>query len=119
MFAQGVWAQIADGRPGRTMSTVYDPHQEQAPVDGLFFKPGVPEENAMNKLGVPEENAMKMPLSVALCAAALMLAAGTATWKDENGNGYWRASFGSLDDGYAPAVSSGISNLARASAASQ
>jgi hypothetical protein len=36
---------------------------------------------------------MKMSLCTALCAAALMLAAGTASadpWKDESGKGQWR-----------------------------
>ena len=43
------------------------------------------------------ENAMKMSLCTALCAAALMLAAGAASadsWKNESGKGRWRGDYG-------------------------
>jgi hypothetical protein len=47
---------------------------------------------------------MKIFTCTALCAAALMLASGTASadpWKDESGKGQWRGSYGMQGDGYA------------------
>jgi hypothetical protein len=64
---------------------------------------------------------MKMSLCSALCAAALMFAAGAASAdprKDESGKGQWRGSYGWQGDGYAPPESRGVTCRLPASAGS-